>query len=316
LSDPASDPPDAPVSPPPARRLKLGEAVGLGLLHGPAELVPISSSGHLTVIPFLARWEYPDLDPDLRKAFEVVLHGATAAGLVIGLRRDFAEILAGAGPRLAGMVLASFLPPAAVGYGLEGPIERRLGTPGSIAVGLIVGGAGLIWADRSAQERGESTAGIEDGLWLGLAQAAALMPGVSRNGATLTAARRRRFTRVDANRLSWQVALPVIGAATGLKTLRLVRGGLPAGASGPFLGGALAAFGSTLASTWVVAQVGRDRTRAPFGLYRIALGSLVLRRVWRERGGAGPAGVGTGTGTGTGHDLHPDRPIADNGSHV
>jgi undecaprenyl-diphosphatase len=109
------------------------------------------------------------------------------------------------------------------------------------------------------------------------------MPGVSRNGATLTAARRLRFTRVDANKLSWQVALPVIGAATGLKTLRLARGGLPEGATVPFLAGALAAFGSTLASTWVVGQVGRDRTLAPFGIYRIALGSTVLRRLWRQR---------------------------------
>jgi undecaprenyl-diphosphatase len=283
----------------PAGRLKLGEAVGLGLLHGPAELVPISSSGHLTVIPFLAGWEYPELDPDLRKAFEVVLHGGTAAALVIGLRRDFAEMLHGAGRRRAGVVLASFLPPAAVGFVLEGPIERRLGAPGSIAVGLMLGGVGLIWADRSAQERSESTAGLEDGLWLGLAQAAALVPGVSRNGATLTAARRRGFTRIDANQLSWQVALPVIGAATGLKTLRLARGGLPAGASVPFLAGALAAFGSTLASTWVVGQVGRDRTLAPFGIYRIALGSLVLRRIWRERR----------------DELHRERPISDNGTH-
>jgi undecaprenyl-diphosphatase len=269
----------------PSARLKLAEAIGLGLLHGPAELVPISSSGHLTVIPYLARWDYPDMDPEVRKAFEVVLHGATAAGLLIGLRRDFGETLAGASPRLAGVIVASFLPPAALGYLLEGPIERRLGTPASIAGGLILGGGALIWADTAAQQRAESEAGVRDALWIGLAQAAALVPGVSRNGATLSAARILRFTRIDANKLSWQVALPVIGAATGLKSLRLVRDGLPDGAALPFLAGALAAFGSTLASTWVVDQVGRDRTLAPFGIYRIGLGTAVLRRVWRQRRG-------------------------------
>jgi len=264
-------------------RLKLGEALGLGLLHGPAELMPISSSGHVTVVPYLARWEYSDLEPELRKAFEVALHGGTAAALLISLREELRADLAEATPRLAGLILCSFLPPAAVGYLLEGPIERRLGTPASIAVGMIVGGALLAWADRMPRERIQPEAGYDDALWLGVAQACALMPGISRNGATLTAARLRRFKRIDANKLSWHVALPVIGAATGLKTLRLVKDGLPEGAIAPFAVGAIASFGSTLASTWVLDQVGRDRTLAPFGVYRIALGSTVLRKLWRER---------------------------------
>ena len=103
-----------------------------------------------------------------------------------------------------------------------------------------MGALAMAWADRSARDRHCTEAGIRDALWLGLAQACALMPGVSRNGATLTAARRRRFARVDANRLSRHVALPVIGGATGLKALRLTRRGLPDGMAVPFAAGAIA----------------------------------------------------------------------------
>lgn len=266
-----------------APRLKLSEALGLGLLHGPAELAPVSSSGHLTVVPFLAGWEYSELDGDLRKAFEVALHAGTYAALLLSMREELRDTLAAATPRLAGLILCSFLPPAAVGYLLEGPIERRLGTPASVAIGLIGGGALLAWADLGPRERVQDDAGFGDALWLGVAQACALMPGVSRNGATLTAGRLRRFKRIDANVLSRHVALPVIGAATGLKLLRLARSGLPAGATTPFAVGALASFVSTLASTWVLDQVERDRSLAPFGAYRIALGAAVLRKATRAR---------------------------------
>src|SRR5205807_3477153 len=130
------------------------------------------------------------------------------------------------------------------------PIERHLGTPATIAGGLIGGAVCMALADRQPQARSHEEAGAIDALWLGLAQACALTPGVSRNGATLAAARMRRFTREDANRLSRHVALPVIVGATLLKGVRLHRRGLPAGTAVPFAAGATAAFGSTLGSTW------------------------------------------------------------------
>ena len=102
------------------------------------------------------------------------------------------------------------------------------------------------------------------------------MPGVSRNGATLAAARRRGFTRADANVLSRHAALPVIAGATLLKGIRLRRRGLPAGAALPLAAGAAASFASTLGSTWLIRQVERDRSLAPYAAYRIALALLVL----------------------------------------
>jgi undecaprenyl-diphosphatase len=141
----------------------------------------------------------------------------------------------------------------------------------------------MAWADRAPQTRRHEQAGARDALWLGVAQACALVPGVSRNGATLAAARLRRFTREDANRLSRHVALPVIAGATLLKGIRLRRRGLPPGTGIPFALGAGAAFASTLGSTWLIHQVERDRSLLPYAAYRAALGTLVLVKLWRWR---------------------------------
>jgi undecaprenyl-diphosphatase len=277
--------------PPRARTRHLAEAVALGALHGPTELLPVSSSGHTELIPWLLGWDRESLEPEQRKSFEVALHAGTAVGLMLALRSEMSEAIRQGGPRLALLVGLATLPPAVVGYGLEGPIERRLGTPASVAVGLILGAGAMAWADRSPQQRTADEAGALDAIWLGVAQACALMPGVSRNGATLTAARLRGFRRNDANRLSWSVALPVIAGATTLRAIRLRRHGLPAGAAGPFAAGAVASFVSTLASTKVIAALERDSSLLPYALYRLALGSLALRRAWRPRSisGTGPA---------------------------
>lgn len=261
--------------------LTLGQAMALGALHGPAELLPISSSGHVALIPWVLGWEYDRLDSELRKSFEVALHAGTAAALLITLRAEVNDALHEMSFRLVTLVALSFLPPALIGYRLERQIEEHLGTPPTIAGGLICGSLVMAAADRSPQRRRSSEAGWADALWLGAAQACALIPGVSRNGATLAAARRRGFTRADANRLSRHVALPVIAGATLLKGVRLARRGLPAGTAVPFAVGAAASFASTLASTWLIAQVERDRSLLPYAAYRVALAGAVIVRVRR-----------------------------------
>jgi undecaprenyl-diphosphatase len=267
------------------RSLALGEAFALGALHGPAELLPISSSGHVTLIPWLLSWDYAELDDDLRKSFEVMLHAGTAAALLITLRDEVGEAVHGLDLRRISLIALSFAPPALVGYTLEGPIERRLGTPATIAAGLFAGSVVMAWADRRPQERRHDEAGSMDALWLGVAQACALIPGVSRNGATLAAARLRGFTREDANRLSRHAALPVIVGATALKTLRMRRRGLPPGTAAPFAVGAAASFASTLGSTWLIHQVERDRSLLPYAAYRAALAAVVARKLRQRRSG-------------------------------
>jgi undecaprenyl-diphosphatase len=262
-------------------QVKLSEAVALGALHGPAELMPISSSGHVALVPWLLHWDYSQADPDVRKAFEVALHAGTAAALLITLRDEIAATVTGLTFARAGWMAVASAPAALVGLVLEGPIERRLGTPATIAAGMIGGAVAMALADREPQQRSTDEAGWADAVWLGLAQACALYPGISRNGATLTAGRVLRFTRSDANRLSWLLALPVIGGATGLKSLRLLRRGLPAGTAPAFAAGAGVSFASTLLSSRVIRRVERDRSLAPYWGYRLALGAIALTHAVR-----------------------------------
>ncbi len=263
--------------------LPLGHAAVLGLLHGPAELLPISSSGHITLVPWLLGWPYAAGDAELRKSFEVALHAGAAAALLISLRREVGEAAGGLDGRRIGLIVLSFLPPAACATVLERPIERRLGTPATIAAGLLVGSAAMLAADGAPQRRRREEAGALDALCLGIAQACALYPGVSRNGATLVAARLRGFAREDANALSRHVALPIIAGATALKSVRLARRGLPAETMGAFAVGTAAAFASTLGSTWLIRQVERDRSLKPYAAYRCTLAALVLVRSTRVR---------------------------------
>jgi undecaprenyl-diphosphatase len=260
-------------------RLPIGQAVALGVLHGPAELLPISSSGHVALVPWLLGWDLADLDDELRKALEVALHAGTAAALLITLHREVDEALRRLDLRRLLLLGLSFAPPAIIGYRLERPIERYLGTPPTIAAGLVAGAAAMAVADRAPQTRRHEDAGAADALALGIAQACALVPGVSRNGATLAAARWRRFARPDANRLSRHVALPVIAGATLLKSVRLARRGLGAARMTPFAAGAAAAFVSTLGSTWIIRQVERDRSLLPYAVYRVVLALAVVRRL-------------------------------------
>ena len=219
---------EAAAEDPVGARLTLGQALALGALHGPAELLPISSSGHVALIPWLLGWDYDSLDSELRKSFEVALHAGTAAALLITLRSEVDEAVRGMDARLATLDrrCRSCRPRSSAtrssGRSSAGSEPRRRSP-----IGLICGSLVMAWADRSPQDRSSHEAGAADALWLGVAQACALIPGVSRNGATLAAARMRRFTREDANRLSRHVALPVIAGATLLEGLRLVRRGLP-----------------------------------------------------------------------------------------
>jgi len=274
--------PDRPAAPT-GRALPVRHAALLGLLHGPAELLPISSSGHTELVPWLLGWPYAELDPELRKAFGVALHAGTAAGLLIALRDEVGEAARGLDRRRVTLIALSFLPPAVVGLKFERTIEERLGTPGSIAAGLVLGSVLMVVADRvGPQERVREDAGAVDALALGLGQAAALIPGVSRNGASLAAVRLRGFRRTDANALSRHVALPVIVGASVLKGVRLAKRGLPPEIAASFAVGTAASFASTLASAWIVQRVERDRSPLPYAAYRVALAGVVAARLRRR----------------------------------
>jgi undecaprenyl-diphosphatase len=270
-------------------------AAALGLIQGPAELLPVSSSAHLGLVPWLLGWRWDELDPELRKSFEVALHAGAAGALLIGQRRLIASELRRFDSRRAVVLALSFAPPAIAGYVLERPIERRLGGPRATAIGLAAGAVAMLLADRRPRRRGREEATAADGLALGLAQTAAFAPGVSRNGATLAAARWRGFTRTQANMLSRTVALPVIVAAAVLKGARLHRRGTDPATRTALATGVAASFASTLACQRLIRLVERDRALWPYAAYRLALAAVVMRRLRRTRdrpqAGAPPRGA-------------------------
>jgi len=257
-------------------RLSVRQAVALGLIQGPAETLPVSSSGHLVLVPALLGWPYADLPADTRKTFEVALHFGAGLALAFLLRDDV--VAAVRDP--AGTALMT-VPASVTALGLEEAIEKRASDPKVAAVAMIAAGSALAAADGRPDERADldPRAKADRGrqLAVGIAQAAALVPGVSRNGATLTAARALGFDREAAARLSWRAGLPIIGGATLLKLVRLSQRGLEPSLRIPFAAGALAAFASTLAS----APLLRIRRHRLAGLYRVALGAFALRRLHR-----------------------------------
>jgi undecaprenyl-diphosphatase len=262
--------------------LSPSRAALVGAVQGPTELLPVSSSAHIALIPWFAGWEWQRADPEAKKSFEVALHAGAAAALLVGQRRTIAAELEAFDSRRAAVVALSFIPPAIAGYGLERQIEGRLGGPRSIVAGLIGGAIAMVLADRRPQQRGPGDATAADGLALGLAQAAALMPGVSRNGATLVAARCRRFDREHANLLSRTVALPVIVGATLLKGVRLRRRGVPASLQKAMAAGVAASFVSTLASQRLIDLVERDRALWPYAAYRVGLATAIAAKIRRR----------------------------------
>jgi undecaprenyl-diphosphatase len=257
-------------------RIPAARALALGIVQGPAELLPVSSSAHIVLLPWLAGWDWDQLDPEVRKSFEVALHAGAAAALMIGQRRTIAEELRSFDGQRAILLGLSFLPAAVVGYTLERPIEQRLGGPKATAIGLLAGAAAMLLADTRPQRRGRGDATVADGLALGIAQAAALAPGVSRNGVTLAAARWRHFSRDQANLLSRTIALPIIVGATALKGARLRRRGASPALRRSMAIGVGASFASTLASQRLIGLVERDRALWPYAAYRAGLAAVVL----------------------------------------
>lgn len=261
----------------------LRQAVALGLLQGPAELLPISSSAHTSLLPWLLAPQTARADAGRRKSLEVALHGGAAAALAIVLGPALAREGSRLGARGTAALALAAVPPALAGLALRGVIERRLGGPRTIAAGLAAGAAAMALADARPSRRSLAQTTMRDGLALGLAQALALAPGVSRNGATLAAARWRGFDRSAAASLSWLSGLPVLAGASTLELARAAKARGRGSGAGTLAGGALAAFASSAASARLLAPLGRGRRLLGFALYRLALATLVLVRLRRAQ---------------------------------
>src|SRR5919197_1126446 len=198
------------------------QAFVLGVVQGLTELLPVSSSGHLILVPWLGDWRYLEEHDAFNQTFDVALHLGTLFAVLAYFRREIVELLAAffgslarrrirtQSERVAWAVFVATIPAALVGAALEDPIANHLGEPWQIAI-LLALFAGVLWvADRRPEQRGMERLSIPEAFVVGGAQALALMPGVSRSGITLTAGRFLGLTRDHAARFSFLLLAPIV----------------------------------------------------------------------------------------------------------
>lgn len=264
-------------------------AAFLGLLQGFTEFLPVSSSGHLVLVPWLLGWQDPGL------TYDAVVHLGTLLAVVIYFRVEVAELAVGAwqglrflslqnaSSRLALLILISALPGAIVGYTLEGFFERLFGSVLMVAGFLLITGFVIVLSERWGHgAKAKEQMNVGDALLMGLAQACAIAPGISRSGITISVGLLRDLAREEATRFAFLMSIPVIVGAAGYKMLSLVTGGvdvshllsLGVGLSAAFLGGYVA-IGTLLRHV-------RTHSLRPFAYYCWAVGILgVLLRLVR-----------------------------------
>ena len=263
-------------------------AIVLGLVQGLSEFLPISSSGHLLLVPWLFNWHDFDSKP-IEKAFDVAMHLGTLIAVVGYFWSDLVVYVAkgvrlvvkrekpvDAEGRLAWLLVLSALPAGAVGAVAESTIDKHLGTPGLIAGSMILFAVVLAWADRRAGQRALLSFEKGDAVKVGAAQILALNPGTSRSGITITAARLLGFDRDSAVRASFLMAIPVTVGAVVFKMAKLVKDGVPAGLGTPMIVGIVTSGIAGWVAVWGTLRLVRTRTFTPFIVYRIALGVLVF----------------------------------------
>jgi undecaprenyl-diphosphatase len=263
------------------------EAIILGIVQGLSEFLPISSSGHLLLVPWLAGWD--ELDPSVKKSFDVALHLGTLVAVVGYFWRDVSTyvvegtklVFARKVPpttegKLAWLFVLATLPAAAVGALFEDQIDSRLGTPTIIGVSLIGFGILLAVADRTLGRRKVDDFRAKDALLVGAAQALALNPGTSRSGITMTAGRFLGFDRDAAVRISFVMSIPVIFGAVVFKFGGMVADGVPDDLLVPMIVGVVTSGLSGLLAVWGTIRIVRTRSFMPFVIYRIVLGVVVL----------------------------------------
>jgi undecaprenyl-diphosphatase len=271
--------------------LPILHAIVLGITQGLSEFLPISSSGHLILVPWLFDWTELTHNPELNKTFDVALHIGTFVGAVAYFRTDVVRLVGAAvrtvrrrrvetpDERLAWLLVLSAVPGAVTGAVLAGVIEDKLGQPWLIGVMLIVFGLVLWAADRLVEKREVGEFGLRDALLMGAAQACALQPGVSRSGATISMGRALGYTRDAAARISFLMSLPIIGGAGLYKGAKVFFGsgaGIPAGFGPAFAWGMAASAVTGFAAVWLLLRYVRSRSFTPFVAYRLLAGTATL----------------------------------------
>ena len=262
--------------------MSLWQIILLALLQGITEFLPISSSAHLILAPAWLGWE------DQGIAFDIAVHLGSLIAVIAFSRREIAAIVgeswawlvrrAPAGPsaRLGLMIAAASLPVGVLGLLLHDTVAAAFREPRLIAVAGAVFALLMVWSDRRPQAiTGMGEIGFKQALWIGCGQALALIPGASRSGVTITAARLLGMARPAAARLSFLLAIPVILAASALEALNVASAPDAAGWGAMALGMLVAGAAAFLCMGLLLRLVARWGLW-PFALYRLALSAIIL----------------------------------------
>jgi len=280
-----------------AGRLGDWQAFALGVTQGVTELLPISSSGHLILVPWLANWHYLDTHADFNKTFDVALHLGTLIAVIVYFWADVVRYVGAwfvsvrrrsistIDQQIAWWIFAATIPTAIAGAAGEETIENNLGQPYQIAIFLAVFGLLLWFADRQPEQRRIGELGFRRAFLVGISQILALMPGVSRSGITITTGRFMRLERDAAARFAFLLLIPIVFGAVLYKGFKhLVLHSLPAGSLGPFAVGALAAAAVGLIAIDLLLGYVRRHDYSAFVLYRLAVAAgilIVIAGGWR-----------------------------------
>jgi len=266
----------------------LVQALVMGIVQGLTEFLPISSSGHLILVPYLLGWDEPFITS---LAFSVMVHLGTLAALIAYFAGDWVRLIAaglaslrdrriGDDPsrRLAWILVLATIPAALIGGVLGDTIESVARRPAIVALALVVGGAILWYADGvGRRDREVSSIGWTGAVAVGFAQAVALVPGVSRSGITISAGRLLGLDRERAARLSFLLAAPTIAGAGLLEAYHLVRGEAGVGNhTSVLLVGVVSAAVTGVLAIRLLLEWFRRRGVGVFVAYRIALALLVV----------------------------------------
>jgi undecaprenyl-diphosphatase len=265
----------------------LVKALILGLVQGITEFLPVSSTAHLILFPWLFGWDDALLES---LTFDVALHFGTLAAVLVYFRRDWARLVrafvtsvryasvSGPDERLVWLIIIATIPAAVLGIAFEGYVETALRSPLVIVFSLTLVSGLMVLAEKAAGSRAASDMGAMrtvHAVLIGFAQAAALIPGVSRSGATITAGLWSGYRRDEAARFSFLLSTPVIAGACVLK-LKYLLGGFPEGEAAIFGAGALAAAVSGYAAiAFLISYLGR-RPLYVFAGYRVLLAAGIL----------------------------------------
>jgi undecaprenyl-diphosphatase len=265
------------------------QALVLGIVQGLCEFIPISSSGHLILVPWLFGWNFFQLHPDLNKTFDVALHLGTFIAAVVYFWRQIVTILRAwvhslrtrrietADERLAWLLLISTIPAGLVGVAFESFVEDQLGKPYLICIMMIAFALVMLLADRTAKlNKSMSDLRWSHALGIGVAQAIALSPGVSRSGITMVTGLFMGLDRESTARYSFLLSVPVVGGAALYKLAQLAKDGMPPHMAAPFAVGVTAAALSGLAAIWFVLSYLRTHTFTIFIVYRLVVAGALL----------------------------------------